>query len=115
MGKYEVLVVRLLVKFIFGKILLKFVNVLDREIELYKNSLMGVMEEVFIFRDDSLGIVDIRLVDIFNKLLEYLVLLYIEFSRERRWESIVKGFIFKILGMFFKEFWRYGIYKYGGV
>lgn len=84
MGKYEVLVVRLLVKFIFGKILLKFVNVLDREIELYKNSLMGVMEEVFIFRDNSLGIVDIRLVDIFNKLLEYLVLLYIEFSRERR-------------------------------
>lgn len=76
---------------------------------------MGVMEEVFIFRDDSLGIVDIRLVDIFNKLLEYLVLLYIEFSREKRWESIVKGFIFKILGMFFKEFWRCGIYKYGGV
>lgn len=76
---------------------------------------MGVMEEVFIFRDDSLGIVEIRFVDIFNKLLEYLILFDIEFSRERRWESIVKGFIFKILGVFFKVFWRYGIYKYGGV
>lgn len=46
-----------------GKIPLKFVNVSDREIELHKNSLMGAMEEVSIFRDDSLGIADIRLVD----------------------------------------------------
>lgn len=73
MGKHEVLVARLLVK-----------NVSDREIELHKNSLMGAMEEVSIFRDDSLGIADIRLVDTPNKLPEHLAPLYIESSRERR-------------------------------
>lgn len=84
MGKHEVLVARLLVKPTSGKIPLKFVNVLDREIELHKNSLMGAMEEVSIFRDDSLGIADIRLVDTPNKLPEHLAPLYIESSRERR-------------------------------
>lgn len=81
MGKHEVLVARLLVKPTSGKIPLKFVNVLDREIELHKNSLMGAMEEVSIFRDD---IADIRLVDTPNKLPEHLAPLYIESSRERR-------------------------------
>lgn len=84
MGKHEVLVARLLVKPTSGKIPLKFVNVSDREIELHKNSLMGAMEEVSIFRDDSLGIADNRLVDTPNKLPEHLAPLYIESSRERR-------------------------------
>lgn len=78
MGKHEVLVARLLVKPTSGKIPLKFVNRSDREIELHKNSLMGAMEEVSIFR------ADIRLVDTPNKLPEHLAPLYIESSRERR-------------------------------
>lgn len=55
----------------------------DREIELHKNSLMGAMEEVSIFRDNSLGIAAIRLVDTPNKLPEHLAPLDIESSRER--------------------------------
>lgn len=78
MGKHEVLVARLLVKPTSGKIPLKFVNRSDREIELHKNSLISI------FRDDSLGIADIRLVDTPNKLPEHLAPLYIESSRERR-------------------------------
>lgn len=63
MDKHKVLVARLLVKPTSGKIPLKIVNVSDREVELHKNSLMGVMDEVSIFKDDSLGIADISLVD----------------------------------------------------
>lgn len=59
-------------------------NVSDREIELHKNSLMGAMEEVSLFRDDSLGIAEIRFVDTPNKLPEHLTPLDIESSRERR-------------------------------